>query len=70
LLFKCITLNQAIRAIDMTIVLMIAASLAMGITLQATGGAAFIAHGLVELMQGFRPANNSGQSVCAYGGND
>lgn len=55
LLFKCLTLNQAIRAIDMRIILMIAASLAMGTALQETGGAKFLANGLIDILEDFSP---------------
>ena len=55
LLFKCINVAQAVRAIDMRIVLVIAASLAMGAALQETGGALFIAANLLDLMEGFQP---------------
>jgi di/tricarboxylate transporter len=44
----CLNLRQAIRAIDSSIVFMIGAALAMGISLQETGGADYIAMLLIE----------------------
>ncbi len=55
LLMGCLNINQAIRAVDMRIVLIIGASLAMGTAMQATGGAAFIANELVSLTSGLQP---------------
>ena len=52
----CINVRQAGRAVDRRIVLMIAAALAMGAMLQTTGGAAFLAHGLIGLFEGAPPA--------------
>jgi di/tricarboxylate transporter len=46
----CLNVRQAIRAIDPSIVLMIAAALAMGISMQETGAAAYVASGLVSLL--------------------
>ena len=48
----CINLRQAARALDLKIVLMIAASLALGSALQVTGGASYIAHILISLLEG------------------
>lgn len=52
LILKCLTVNQAMRAIDMRIIVMIAASLALGQALQATGGAEFIANKIAFITQG------------------
>ncbi len=52
LLVKSLTINQAVRALDLNIMLMVAASLALGTALQATGGARFLAHGLIVVMGG------------------
>lgn len=48
----CINLRQASRAIDLNIVLMITASIAMGIAIQATGAASKIAEGFVTMLHG------------------
>lgn len=55
ILTGCVNIRQARRAIDSQIVLIVAASLALGAALQATGGASFIAIGFVELMHGAPP---------------
>lgn len=44
----CLNVRQAFRAVDMRIVLLVATSLALGTALQETGGAAFIAMGIVS----------------------
>ena len=46
----CLTLQQMRRSIDSQVVLVIAASLALGNAMQATGGDAFIAHSLVAML--------------------
>ncbi len=46
----CLTLRQASAAIDRTIVLMIAAALALGVSLEFTGGAPWLAKGLLGLV--------------------
>jgi len=46
----CLNIRQAARAIDRRVVMMIAAALAMGAALQETGGAAWLAHGLVAVL--------------------
>lgn len=51
----CLKLRQARRAIDSQVVFIVATSLALGAALQATGGAAFIAHGLIVLLEGLSP---------------
>ncbi len=56
LLTRCINLRQAARALDLKILLMIAASLALGASLQETGGASYLAESLVSVMHGASPA--------------
>jgi di/tricarboxylate transporter len=48
----CLNVRQASRAFDRQIYLLIAASLAMALPLEATGGAAFLAHAVVSGLQG------------------
>lgn len=55
ILSGCLNLRQARRAIDSQVLLIVAASLALGAALQATGGAAFIAHSLILILQGASP---------------
>jgi di/tricarboxylate transporter len=50
------TVGQATRAVDVRIVATIGAALALGVALQETGGAQFIAQGLVGLFEGAGPA--------------
>lgn len=52
----CINIRQAARAIDGRILMLIAASLASATALEATGGAEFIALGVVSLLDGAPPA--------------
>ncbi|WP_180899542.1 SLC13 family permease [Martelella soudanensis] len=49
ILFGCLTLQQAARAFDRQIYLLVGASIAMATALQATGGAQLIAEGIVAL---------------------
>ncbi len=49
-------LQQATRALDPKIVTMIPAALAMGVAMQETGGAAFLARGLMAVFEGAGPA--------------
>jgi di/tricarboxylate transporter len=51
-----LTVGQATRAVDARIVATIGAALALGVALQETGGAQFIAVGLVDLFEGAGPA--------------
>jgi di/tricarboxylate transporter len=51
-----LNVRQASRAIDRTIVMMIAAALALGSALQATGGAEFLAGLLLDVVGGASPA--------------
>ncbi|MDP2619989.1 MAG: SLC13 family permease [Hyphomicrobiales bacterium] len=46
----CLNVRQAARAFDRQIYLLIAASLAMALPLDATGGAMFLAHGVVDAL--------------------
>ena len=52
----CINLRQASRAIDRRIVLLIAAALALGTALEATGGALYLAGVVLDIMAGSSPA--------------
>ena len=47
----CLNVRQAVRALDMRIFLLIAAAFAMGLSIERTGGAAFIGMNTVELFQ-------------------
>ena len=49
----CLNVRQAVRALDMRIFLLIGAAFAMGLALEATGGAAYMAHGTVEIFAPF-----------------
>ena len=51
-----LTVGQATRAVDTRILATIGAALALGVALQETGGAQFIAQGLVGLLEGAGPA--------------
>lgn len=51
-----ITAEEAIRAIDHKIILLIAAALSLGIAMQVSGGAAFLAHGVALALGDFGPA--------------
>jgi di/tricarboxylate transporter len=51
-----LNLRQAFRAIDPLIVTTIAAALALGVALQETGGAVYLAHAMVEALGGASPA--------------
>jgi len=51
-----LTVGQATRAVDARIVATIGAALALGVALQETGGAQYIAQGLVGLFEGAGPA--------------
>ncbi|MEM8798583.1 MAG: SLC13 family permease [Pseudomonadota bacterium] len=46
----CLNVRQAARAVDRRILLLIGAALAMGASLEVTGGAAYLAHGLTSLV--------------------
>ncbi|MCZ6591692.1 MAG: SLC13 family permease [Alphaproteobacteria bacterium] len=51
-----LNIRQAARAIDRTIVMMIAAALALGVSLQATGGAQFLADAMLAAVGDAAPA--------------
>lgn len=53
ILTGCLNIRQAARALDMRIFLLIGAAFAMGLTLDATGGAAYIANGVVASFMPF-----------------
>jgi di/tricarboxylate transporter len=52
----CLNIRQAARAVDRQIVLIIAAALGLGTALEATGGAAFLARLVLDLMADAPPA--------------
>ena len=52
----CISVQQAARAIDRRIYLLVGTAFAMALPLQATGGAQFIAHGVVATFAPWGPA--------------
>lgn len=54
--FGCLNVRQAARAVDRRIYFLIGASLAMGVALERTGGAAFIGEGLAAAAGPFGPA--------------
>ncbi|VAX04316.1 FIG00694541: hypothetical protein, partial [hydrothermal vent metagenome] len=48
----CLNIRQASRAVDRRIFLLIGAAIAMGTSLQATGGASYLAEGLLIILEG------------------
>jgi di/tricarboxylate transporter len=52
LVTRILNLRQAVRSLDMKILLLVASSLGLGIALQQTGGALFLAQYLIALMDG------------------
>ncbi len=52
----CLNIHQASRAIDRRVLLLVWAALALASALHATGGAATLAHGLVDALSGAPPA--------------
>lgn len=52
IILGCLNLRQAIRSIDSQVVLIVATSLALGVAMQKTGGALFLASQLVDLLSG------------------
>lgn len=48
----CLNIRKAAHAVDRNIFLLIGSALAMGTSLQATGGAAYLAMGMVDLLDG------------------
>lgn len=53
---NCLNLRQASRALDQRVIFIIATALAMGAALELTGGAMFLAHGMIALLAGASPA--------------
>ena len=51
-----LTLDQAVRAVDRRIVLLLAATLALGTALQDTGSAVYLAHAVIRAFDGAGPA--------------
>ena len=51
----CLNIRQAARAFDTKIFMLIGAAFAMGIALENTGGAAYIAHSVVAALEGYGP---------------
>ncbi len=51
----CLNIHQALRALDSSIIFLVAAGIALSVALEKTGGAAFLATNLVESMAGFPP---------------
>lgn len=56
ILVGALTLTQAARAFDAKIFMLIGTAFAMSVSLEATGGAQFLAHGVVEMFSGWGPA--------------
>ena len=55
ILTGCLNIRQARRAVDSQVIFIVAASLALGVALQATGGATYLAHQLIDVMDGAGP---------------
>jgi len=55
LLTGCLNWRDAAGALSTPVIMLIVASLALGVALTSTGGADFLAHGLVKLTEGFSP---------------
>jgi len=55
ILTGCLNVRDAVRAVDSRIVLTVAATLGLGLALQVTGGAAFVAHSLISVLEGAGP---------------
>lgn len=53
ILLGCLNIRQAMRAVDQRILLLVASTLALGLALEQTGGAQFLAMGLVTGLEGF-----------------
>ncbi len=51
----CLSIRQAFRTLDSQIIFMVASALALASAMEATGGAAFIAHLLITAMEGVPP---------------
>lgn len=48
----CLSIRQAVRSFDKQIFMMVGASLAAAVAMERTGGATFIANGVVDVMEG------------------
>jgi di/tricarboxylate transporter len=55
ILFKCLNLRQALRSIEVPIIFLVAAGLAMSVALEKTGGAAFLADSIINATRGAEP---------------
>ncbi|SDE01676.1 SLC13 family permease [Kordiimonas lacus] len=53
---RCLTIQEASRAINRQVFLLVGAALAMGTALAASGGAAYLAHGLLTALADASPA--------------
>lgn len=58
LLFGCLNIRQAARAMDRTIFLLVGASLGLGIALYETGAADFLGRAMIDNLSGPNPATN------------
>jgi di/tricarboxylate transporter len=54
-LFGCLSPRQAVRAIDVQIIVLVAAGMAMSHGLEVTGGAEFLANQIISNMEGVNP---------------
>ncbi len=52
ILGRCLNIRQAARAVDRRVILLVGAALAMGTAMQASGGATYLADGLVASLDG------------------
>lgn len=50
-----LNVRQAVRAVDSKIVTMVGAALALGAAMQETGAASYLAHGVVDMLEGAGP---------------
>ena len=55
LLTGCLNIHQAMRAMDRRVAMLIWAALAMGTAMHGTGGASFLAHNMMSVMDGAPP---------------
>ncbi|MEG3637995.1 SLC13 family permease [Magnetococcus sp. PR-3] len=55
LAFRCLTLRQAYSALSSKVILLIAASLAMGTAMQGTGADQMVARGFLWIVEGYSP---------------
>lgn len=52
MVLRCLNVRQASRAIDRRVFTIVGAALALGAAMQGTGGAAWLAHSMIELLMG------------------